>query len=240
MIGSPIRTTSTSYTDHTYAVIGYYTLTVIVNDGLEDSASATATVEIVQAPTEPPFGALHADLTPNCGAPGETVTITMGEFAQFQWWNFGTMGALPSFPPRRLPLGLSAPDGLMPLTLPGGQSVDVPFQTTLLGPGRYIARATFVVPDLGPGVHDVSWAEAESLPFRYPARAPDNREPRADAGGPYAAGVGSPITFDGPRRAIPMATSSNTSGILATVRAARAFARCTAMRTRAATSCRSS
>jgi PKD repeat protein len=195
--GSPIRTTGAAFTDHVYAAIGVYTMTVVANDGLEDSVPATATVEIVQAPTEPPFGALHADMTPTCGLPGDAVTIAMGEFAQFQWWNFGTMGALPSFPPRRLPLGLSAPDGHMDLRLPGAEREFVPFHATLLGPGRYIARATFTVPALAPGLYGVGWAEDDPLPFRVPCPVPDNQRPQADAGGPYSSGVGSPIAFDG-------------------------------------------
>ena len=195
--GSPVQTTTTAFVDHGYARTGLYTMTVIANDGLEDSEPATASVEIGPAPGAPPFGRVDAFLTPACGSPGTEVTITVGEFAQFWWWNFAQMGPLPKDPPRHLPLGLSAPDGMMDVVLPGGDRQFVPFTATLLSPGRYIARATFVVPDVNPGVHDVRWAEDEALPFRVSCPIPDNRPPLADAGGPYASGVGSPIIFDG-------------------------------------------
>lgn len=197
--GSPVRTTAAPFVDHTYAELGVYTMTVVANDGLDDSAPATARVEIVPAPTALPFGGIDALLTPTCGAPGSQVTITMGEFAQFQWWNHATMGALPRFPPLRLPLGLSAPDGFMRVTLPGGEREFVPFAATLLSPGRYIARATFTVPDLPAGTYQVGWAEDDALPFQVSCPVPENAPPRADAGGPYAGAVGSAIVFDGGR-----------------------------------------
>lgn len=195
--GSPVRTTTAGYADHTYAQTGVYTMTVVANDGIEDSEPATARVEIVPAPSAPPFGGSDAFLSPNCGSPGTTVTITMGEFAQFQWWNFGLMGALPPFPPRRLPLGMIAPDGMMAVGLPGDDTRYLPFSATLLSPGRYIARASFVLADVAPGLYNIAWAEEDTLPFRVPCPTPANRPPLAHAGGPYAAGVGAPIVFDG-------------------------------------------
>jgi PKD repeat protein len=194
---SPIRTTSAGFADHVYAATGVYTMTVVVNDGIEDSAPATARVEIVQVPGN---RLTHSDavLTPHCGLPGDTVTIVMGEFAQFQWWNFGTMGALPQFPPQSLGLGLSAPPGMMRVfLLVDGGPLYLPFHATLLSPGRFIAGATFTVPDVAPGLYGVGWAEEDSLPFQVPCPVPSNRAPLADAGGPYTGGVGSPITFDG-------------------------------------------
>jgi PKD repeat protein len=196
--GSPTRTTGVGFVDHLYGAVGVYTVTLIVNDGIDDSAPATARVEIVQVPTAPPSGgAIVADLTPSCGTPGTAVTIAMGEFAQFQWWDFGAMGALPAFPPARLVTGFSAPDGTLRLTLPGGEREYVPFQATLLSPGRFSARATFTVPDVAPGAYDVIWSEDGALPFEVPCPPPTNRPPRADAGGPYAGRVGSTIAFDG-------------------------------------------
>ncbi len=195
--GSPVRTTTAAYADHTYAEMGVYTMTVVANDGIEDSEPATARVEIVPAPSAPPFGGSDAFLTPSCGSPGTEVTITMGEFAQFQWWNFALMGALPAFPPRRLPLGLFAPDGMMAVGLPGDDRRFLPFSATLLSPGRYIARASFMLADVGPGIYNIAWAEEDVLPFQVPCPTPANRPPLANAGGPYAAGVGSPILFDG-------------------------------------------
>src|SRR6185436_11788804 len=56
---------------------------------------------------------------------------------------------------------------------------------------------SFVVPDVSPGVYNIRWSEDGVLPFRVPCPAPDNRPPLANAGGPYASGVGSAITFDG-------------------------------------------
>ena len=195
--GSPTLTTTAGFTGHVYAAMGVYTLTLVVNDGIEDSAPATTSVEIVQAPTNLLTHSGEGVLTPNCGVPGDTVTLTIGSFAQFQWWNFGTMGALPPFPPTHLILGLSAPDGMMNMTLPDGERAYVPFHATLLSPGRYMARATFTVPDVTPGLHDVGWTEDGSLPFRVPCPVPSNQPPRADAGGPYADGVWATIAFDG-------------------------------------------
>jgi PKD repeat protein len=193
--GSPIRTTSAGYADHLYAAMGTYTMTVVVNDGLEDSAPATARVEIVQVPGNY-LSWSSAVLAPDCGKSGDTVAVAMGEFAQFQWWDFGTMGALPP-PPRRLPLGFSTPDGQIRLSLPDGERTYVPFHATMLSPGRYTARATFTVPALAPGRYEVGWAEDETLPFQVPCPSPGNHAPTAVAGGPYAGGVGAPVTFDG-------------------------------------------
>lgn len=193
--GAPIRTTTVGYVDHLYAAMGAYTMTVVVNDGIEDSPPATARVEVVQVPGNYPTWS-SAVLAPNCGKSGDTVAVQMGEFAQFQWWNFGTMGALPPLP-RHLQLGFSAPDGQMRLSLPGGDTTYVPFHATMLSPGRYTARAVFVVPDLAPGRYDVGWAEEGPLRFRIPCPVPRNHEPRAVAGGPYAGGVGVTVTFDG-------------------------------------------
>jgi PKD repeat protein len=195
--GSPVRTTTVGFADHAYAGVGIYTMTVIVNDGIDDSEPATARVEIVTAPTAPPFGAINALLTPGCASPGTTVTITMGEFAQFQWWNFEQMGALPPFPPRHLMLGLSAPDGMMAVSLPGGDREYLPFTATLLSPGRYVARTSFVLADVAPGRYDIGWSETDPLSIQVPCPVPENRPPLANAGGPYTAGVGLPITFDG-------------------------------------------
>ncbi|MGH8636270.1 MAG: PKD domain-containing protein, partial [Burkholderiales bacterium] len=146
--GSPIRITTAPFVDHLYAATGMYTMTLVVNDGIEDSAPATARVEIVQAPGNYLTWS-SAALVADCGKPGDRVTIAMGEFAQFQWWDFGTMGALPPLP-HHLPLGLSAPDGQMRISLPDGETAYIPFHATMLSPGRYTARATFTVPDLPP------------------------------------------------------------------------------------------
>ena len=43
--GSPIRTTTAGFADHVYAAMGHYTMTVVVNDGIEDSAPASVGVE---------------------------------------------------------------------------------------------------------------------------------------------------------------------------------------------------
>jgi PKD repeat protein len=193
--GSPIRTTAAGFADHLYTTMGVYTMTVVVNDGIEDSAPAMARVEIVQVPGNYLTWS-SAVLTPNCGKAGDRVTIALGEFAQFQWWNFGTMGALPPLP-RHLPLGLSAPDGQMRVSLPGGEATYIPFHATMLSPGRYTARATFTVPDLPPGLYGVEWAEEDTLPFQLPCPSPGNHAPVAVAGGPYAAVVGGTVTFDG-------------------------------------------
>src|SRR5688500_5032526 len=195
--GTPVQTTSTPFVDHAYTQLGVYTMTVVANDGLDDSAPATARVDIVPAPTSPPFGAINAFLAPSCGEPGSEVTITMGEFAQFRSWNYETMGALPLFPPLRLPLGLSPPDGMVDVRLPGGEREYLPFTATLLSPGRYIARTTFTVPDLPAGVYQVGWSEDGRLPFRVSCPVPENRPPHADAGGPYSGAVGSAVVFDG-------------------------------------------
>lgn len=196
--GSSTETTTIPYISHAYTDTGIYTMTLIVNDGIEDSLPATARVEIVEAPSNPPTYSGEAVLTPNCGLPGDTVTIAMGSFSLFGWsWNFGISGDLPSFPPQHLILGLSAPDGQMRINLPGGEPAYVPFQATLLSPARYSARATFTVPDVAPGVYDILWAEDNTLPFQVPCPMLSNRPPVADAGGPYAGGVGSPIEFDG-------------------------------------------
>jgi PKD repeat protein len=203
--GSPIRTTTAGYTDHLYAALGAYTMTVVVNDGIEDSAPATARVEIVQVPGNY-LSWSSAVLAPNCGKSGDTVTVALGEFAQFQWWDFGTMGALPP-PPRHLPLGFSAPDGQMRLSLPDGASTYVPFSATMLSPGRYTARATFTVPALAPGRYEVGWAEDDTLPFQVPCASPGNHAPTAVAGGPYAGGAGVSVTFDGSASTDPDADS---------------------------------
>jgi PKD repeat protein len=122
----------------------------------------------------------------------------MGEFAQFQWWDFGTMGPLPAFPPQHLQLGLSAPPGQMRvfLLVDGGPQY-LPFRATLLSPGRFVARASFTVPDVPPGRYGVGWAEEDMLPFQVGCPAPGNHDPLANAGGPYSGGVGSAIAFDG-------------------------------------------
>ena len=74
----------------------------------------------------------------------------------------------------------------------------MPFYATLLGPGRYLARATFTIPDdAQPGIHQLLWAEDDTIPYRVPCPTPANRAPIADAGGPYTAEVGAAVAFDG-------------------------------------------
>ncbi len=194
--GSPIETTTTVYAAHTYAT-GTYTVTLVANDGQDDSLPVTTVAEIVKAPAAHPFSSVGAQISPTCSAAGDPVTLTLGEFATFDWWDAGLSGPYRQTAPNHLPLGTFDPDGMLTLFMEGGWEGTFPFHVTMLGAGRYTAQITFPAPALAPGQHAVMYGEGESIPFRIGCPQPLNNRPVAHAGGPYTAQAGVPVTLDG-------------------------------------------
>lgn len=193
--GSPDQVTTNAFTSHNYTALGDYALTLVVNDGLDDSAPATTTATIYPAPSSPPFGNLDSELVPNCGRPGDTTKLVIGEFARFDSWNLGAQGPLPGLP-SNIPIGVTAAPGMIELSL-DTTAFTIPFEARWLSPGRYVVEAPFVVPNVSGGRHTVFWGEGYTASFQVPCPRPANLPPIADAGGPYAGVVGAPILFDG-------------------------------------------
>ncbi len=149
---------------HTYSMAGSFEVSLVVNDGTDDSAAAATTATITEpvanlAPTADPGGpyasepglAIEFDGTGSSDPNGDALTYA---------WDFGD-GAMG--------------DGAMPTH-------------TYAADGTYTVTLT------------VNDGQLDSTPATVSveiATPPANREPVADAGGPYAGDTGATIVFDG-------------------------------------------
>jgi PKD repeat protein len=160
---------------HAYASPGKYTVTLVVNNGTTDSEPATTTVEV--------FAELPADavvVTPFCGAPGDEVHVSgiVAPLSLVQGgWNLNR-GPLVLDP---VTVGIPGDAQTVPRRLP-----------------RLSFNTTFILPaGLPPGAYPAGVQSGPTGSFTIPCPTPADRPPVANAGGPYAGGIGQTITFDG-------------------------------------------
>jgi PKD repeat protein len=205
--GSPAVVDTFPFVRHTYTAPGKYTVTLIVNDGIEDSEPAVTTVEVLPPPGSP---RLHVSVLPSCGPAGTPITFQVEPLAlvsptsavHTRFWDFGAEGPLPPIP-TRITLGIpSTPDGHVRLRAQG--PIDtleefVPWTAALSSPLVFSLRIFWTIPTSWElGVYQLTLGEEFTTSFQVPCPEPDNHPPLAHAGGPtYVGHAGLPITFDG-------------------------------------------
>jgi chitodextrinase len=206
--GSPPVVDTSPFVRHTYAAPGTYTVTLIVNDGIEDSEPALTTVEVL---TPPESGRPEVSVLPSCGAAGTPITFQVEPFTLMSfggvrtnvgYWDFGAEGPLPPIP-TRITMGIpSTPDGQVRLRVMGPiDSFDefLPWTAVPSAPVQYSLTVPWTIPiSWEPGVYQLTLGEERSSFFQVPCPEPGNHPPLAHAGGPaYVGNEGTPITFDG-------------------------------------------
>ncbi len=178
--GSPVVTASSlTPVQHSYAAPGKYTATLVVNNGVEDSDPATATVEVL-----PPLRPGGLSVTPSCGGPGTMIQISGINLAPHTSLASGGINVgLASLSLKDAEISVLGNILRVPTSLP-----DLGFQTS------------FTIPtNTASGTHSVALAEGPTASFSVPCPAPANRIPVPDAGGPYSGPVGVPLVFNGSR-----------------------------------------
>jgi PKD repeat protein len=206
--GSPLVVDTSPFVRHTYTTPGTYTVTLIVNDGIEDSEPVTTTVEVLPPPeAQQP----QVSVLPSCGPAGAPIAFQVEPFTLMSfggaqtnvgYWDFGAEGPLPPIP-KRISLGIpGTPDGQVLLRVLGPiDSFDefLPWTAALSSPVQYSLRIPWTIPtSWEPGVYQLTLGEESSTSFQVPCLEPDNHPPLAHAGGPtYVGNAGTSITFDG-------------------------------------------
>jgi PKD repeat protein len=192
--------------DHAYAQPGDYEVTLVVNDGKEDSLPAKSNVTVLPDHVE--------DLSvPECVTPGSTVSVSLANHRQDErvYWDIGSDG--PVKPP---PTIAEAQQQIDITTLGGEYGRKFGFASPLtvesvqaVSELHHTVNMTWQVPqNYTPGEHPVGFdREDNSGPFKSitsPCPVPENSPPLAHAGGPrYTATTGRPITFDGSQSSDP-------------------------------------
>jgi PKD domain len=193
-------------------------VTLIVNDGIENSEPSATTIEVL-APLESteraPTGQARSTVSifPSCGEPGTPVTLEVTPLTlmrEFGGWNFGAEGPLPPIS-EDIDLGIpGTPPGHLRVRVQGptGDSAEdffVPWTASLSSPVQFSLRLQWATPPFSdPGMYALEVGEEHLTSFQVPCPAPDNHPPLAHAGGPsYASSVGAVISFDGSNSSDP-------------------------------------
>jgi PKD repeat protein len=207
--GDGTTATSDSFNgvNHAYAEPGDYEVTLIVNDGKEDSLPAKSSVKVLA--NEP-----EGISVPECVTPGSTVSVSIDNELQMSYsWDIGYNGPMPEPPTvtyvqeqiNRTETAYGGeygrPTGFgSPLKVESVQAVSE-LASTL--------NMTWQVPqNYTPGEHTVGFNQEGSDMFwksiTSPCPVPENQAPLAHAGGPsYNASAGRPITLDGSQSSDP-------------------------------------
>ncbi len=206
---APVISSPYYWASHRYAAPGTYTVTLVVNDGIEDSEPATTTVEILPSvgnlPTagdSPPEENLadFVKVSPSCGPPGTEINVEMGPFLLFYAWDYSN-GPIPSVPSNFSSV-FYMDDGMFRLTFANGPRVWIPATPHLSSNYVYSFKLNWTIPsNWRAGTHEIMTygGEGPGIPFfTIPCPEPENHIPVADAGGPaYSGKAGVPIVFDG-------------------------------------------
>ncbi len=198
--GTPVvEAAAASPIDHAYAAAGEFTVMLVVTTGTQDSEPVLTTASVRAA--QP--ASAHTVAVPACGAPGATVRLhARGEplAPAAGGWDFGaglpppTSGAMT---PATLPVSLDGGAGTRTLT----GAVDA---VEITGGVEMTTRVSVALPaDLPPGSYAIAVGPASSMTFTVPCPPEQNPRPRAVAGGPYQAVVGTAVTLDGSRSSSP-------------------------------------
>ncbi len=196
------------FVQHAYMAPGIYTVTLIVNDGVDDSEPVATTVEVLPSPES---RSPRISVLPSCGPAGTPITFRMEPFTLMSFggaqsnllgWDFGADGPLPPIPDR-ISLGIpGTPDGKLRLRVQGPTGTADEFLSWTAirsAPVEYAVKISWTIPSSWePGVYQFIVGEELTALFQVPCPEPDNHRPLAHAGGPsYVGSAGAPITFDG-------------------------------------------
>jgi PKD repeat protein len=206
--GDGTTTTSDSFNgvNHAYAEPGEYEVTLIVNDGKEDSLPAKSNVKVLARLPE-------GLSVPDCVTPGSDVPVSLDNlFVQSSSWDIGYNGSVPEPPTvaeAQEQIDRTGPFGGEYGRAEGFGSTLKVESVEALSELTYTLNMTWQVPqDYAPGEHSVGFYNEGSDAFwnssTSPCPVPENFPPLAHAGGPsYNASAGRPITLDGSQSSDP-------------------------------------
>lgn len=197
--GSPeVELSADTLPQHGYAAAGEYVATLIVNNGIGDSAPATTTVTVLEPAAPSPVVALLSE----CASPGETLSVFMRGSPLTDaagGWNFGA--GVPTSTNQAQPLSVLPVSFAGPL---GETSVNGSIENVSVDGGvQFTTTVRAIVPALSAGEYLVGLPGATPAPLTTPCPPSVNLAPVADAGGPYRGEAGSPIMLDGSASADP-------------------------------------
>jgi hypothetical protein len=163
--GSPVVVDTFAFTRHSYTTPGKYTVTLIVNDGIDDSEPVTTAVEVMPPPESP---RLQVSTLPSCGPAGTPITFQIEPLTLLEYghgdsrsaWDFGAEGPLPPIP-SRITLGIpGTPDGQVRLRVQRPlETFDefIPWTASLSAPVEFSLRTTWTIPaSWEPGVYQLT------------------------------------------------------------------------------------
>ncbi len=203
--GTTATTTNEQGIRHTYAQPGDYTVTLVVNDGHEDSAPATTTAKVLQFAPE-------TLSVPACVNPGQIVTVGLNNKIVRPDWDYGFNGAV--IPPPTVQEAQADIDN--PLVPFGGEygrpegwdsrlTVQAVQADTELW--HSLVMSWHVPDDYAAEEHIVGFQRESPDVFVTivsPCPQPQNVAPTAHAGGPsYTVAANRPLTLDGTRSSDP-------------------------------------
>lgn len=203
--GSPTVTSPVaSNVTHSYQNAGSYTVTLVVSNGMADSAPVTTTADIKD------FAAQSTSVTPRCGNPRDNLEIVINHIPTVPvagGWNLGGMGSGAGPLPSVTTLA-AATVAALSFDGPGGDlsGAQVPVSAYTAHGYEYSASFKWATRNnWTPGNYTVSANGLGSASFVVPCPVPDAylHRPVADAGGPYQAGAGTAVPLDGSKSMDP-------------------------------------
>ena len=172
---------------HSYTIPGKYVVTLIVNNGRDNSEPSSTTVEVL--PSSISRNSISFDSS--CTDPGTNITISGYKYDGDGGWDFSDG----PFPPHMF----ESEEG--PFYISGGDRFIfrlISFKILPTFPDFSFHHSVTIPSNVGIGNYSIHTNE-ERFPsiLTIPCPKPDNSPPLANAGGPYFSDINTPVSFDG-------------------------------------------
>jgi PKD repeat protein len=197
-------TNTASGLSHPYREPGAYDVTLVVNDGHEDSLPAATTIKVVADEAE-------AVTVPGCVNPGAAITVALDNHREYESWDIGYNGPVPPHPTVTQAQAQIDLTGSFGGEYGRAEGFGEPPTVSAVHANSELQHSltmTWTVPaQYTPGQHTVGFVREAGQLVRTvvsPCPAPANLPPRAHAGGPrYTVANGQPLLLDGSRSSDP-------------------------------------